>query len=119
VTCTLWPKGSLQAPVSTDTVPPVWPATGASLSASYAAGQVVLTWSPATDAEGLYGYELLRAEDTGILVHWSSIRARSTRWEDTRVVAGRRYRYALRPYDLAGNKGAASPTVDITIPAFS
>ena len=119
VTCTLWPKGSLQAPMSSDTEPPVWPTGGAALSASYAGGQVVLTWSPATDVEGLYGYELLRAEDTGILVHHGSIRARSTRWEDTRVLGGRTYRYALRPYDLAGNKGAPSATVAITLPPFS
>lgn len=119
VTCTLWPKGSLQAPASSDTEPPVWGDGGPSLTATAANGQVVLAWRPATDNEALYGYEVLRAEHDGILLHHASVRGRSTRWEDTRVLGGTTYRYALRPYDLAGNRGALSEAVRVEVPAFS
>jgi hypothetical protein len=51
-----------------------------------------------------------------VLLHHSSIRAASTRFEDPRVVGGMTYRYALRPYDLAGNRGPMSPTVSVTVP---
>ena len=117
VTCTLWPKGALQAPESSDRVPPEWPASGAKLAGSFGGGQIVLTWMPATDNEAMYGYQLLRATNDGVLLHHSSIRARSTRWEDTTVTAGNRYRYALRPYDLAGNRGPASATIEVAVPS--
>jgi hypothetical protein len=31
-------------------------------------------------------------------------------------VGGTRYRYALRPYDLAGNRGPMSATVEVLVP---
>jgi hypothetical protein len=37
----------------------------------------------------------------------------STRYEDARVLPGARYRYAVRPYDLAGNRGPMSATVEV------
>jgi hypothetical protein len=51
-----------------------------------------------------------------VLLHHSSARAASTRFEDGRVLGGVTYRYALRPYDLAGNRGPMSLSVAITIP---
>jgi dimethylglycine catabolism A len=116
VTCTLWPKGSLQAPLSEDRVPPEWSTSGPALGAVYRDGQVVLTWSAATDNEAMYGYQVFRAGDDGILSHFASVRARSHRFEDRKVLGGHRYRYALRPYDLAGNRGAMSPSVEISVP---
>ena len=65
----------------------------------------------ATDNEAVYGYQVLRAEDDGPLAHHASVRGVSQRYEDTRVLAGVRYRYAVRPYDLAGNRGPVSPVV--------
>jgi 2,4-dienoyl-CoA reductase-like NADH-dependent reductase (Old Yellow Enzyme family) len=116
VDCTLWPKKLGQAPESDDLVPPEWGPQGASLAAEYREGRVRLTWAPARDDEAVYGYQVFRAEGDGVLLHHSSVRAVSTRFEDPRVVGGCRYRYALRPYDLAGNRGPMSLTVEVAVP---
>ncbi len=116
VDCTLWPKKLGQAPESDDAVPPAWPAAGAGLTAEYREGRVLLRWTAATDNEAVYGYQIVRAEGDGILVHHSSARAGSARFEDPRVLGGQTYRYALRPYDLAGNRGPLSATVAVAVP---
>ena len=117
VVCTLWPKKLGKAPESDDDVAPEWPSTGAAVTAAVENGHVLVRWHAATDNEAVYGYQLLRAEGDGILVHHASVRAGSLRYEDTRVVGGRHYRYAVRPYDLAGNRGAVSPTANVSIPS--
>lgn len=120
VDCTLWPKGSGQAPESTDTVPPAWPAAGAGLRAECRDGRVVLRWRAATDNEAVYGYQVFRGDPIatgGALVHHASVRALSTRYEDARVVPGGAYRYALRPYDLAGNRGPMTEPVEVRVPS--
>ncbi|WP_394823313.1 hypothetical protein [Pendulispora albinea] len=111
VTCTLWPKALGRAPESRDVVPPVWAAAGPDLRAECNNGRVLLRWKAATDNEGVYGYQVMRAEGDGILQHHASVRGSSTRYEDARVLGGQVYRYAIRPYDLAGNHGPMSPTV--------
>ncbi|HSO36800.1 MAG TPA: NADH:flavin oxidoreductase [Labilithrix sp.] len=121
VDCTLWPKKTGQAPESEDRTPPVWPEAGAALSAEHKEGRVLLRWHAATDNEAMYGYQVLRGEQlaaTGalLLTHHASVRALSTRYEDARVMPGVTYRYAVRPYDLAGNRGPASPTVAVHVP---
>lgn len=116
VDCTLWPKKLGQAPESDDPVPPAWSDGGAELRAEYKDGRVLLRWNAATDAGGMYGYQVFRGEGVttgGALVHHASVRAVSTRYEDARVVPGARYRYAVRPYDLAGNRGPMSATVEV------
>lgn len=113
VVCTLWPKGSRSAPRSDDTIAPEWQ-DEASLHAESRAGKVLLTWKSATDNEAVYGYQILRAEADGILVHHASVRAQSTRFEDATVLGGSTYRYAVRAYDLAGNRGPLSPTVAVS-----
>lgn len=119
VDCTLWPKKSGQAPWSDDEVPPRWPSSGAELRAEPHAGRVLLRWRAASDDDGMYGYQIFRAEDDGLLLHHASVRAASTRYDDVRVLAGVRYRYAVRPYDLAGNRGPMSETVSVTVGAFA
>jgi 2,4-dienoyl-CoA reductase-like NADH-dependent reductase (Old Yellow Enzyme family) len=131
VDCTLWPKKLGQAPESDDTAPPVWPAAGAELTAEHKEGRVLLRWKAATDEGGMYGYQVFRAEEVGapgdlgdsadarplaLLTHHASVRALSARYEDARVMPGARYRYAVKPYDLAGNRGPMSPTVQVQIP---
>ncbi len=116
VDCTLWPKKLGQAPRSDDRVPPSWGETGAALRAECKEGRVVLRWSAATDNEAVYGYQVFRGEAGGILSHHASVRAASTRYEDARVVSGGGYRYALRPYDLAGNRGPLSAPIDVVVP---
>jgi hypothetical protein len=111
VDCTLWPKKLGQAPSSDDAIAPAWPADGARLHAELKDGRVILRWHPATDNEAIYGYQVFRAPEGGILVHAASVRGVSQRWEDARVMAGETYRYAVRPYDLAGNRGPMSETI--------
>ena len=69
----------------------------------------------------MYGYQVLRGEELSgagaLLTHHASVRALSTRYEDARVMPGVTYRYAVRPYDLAGNRGAVSATVTAHLPA--
>jgi 2,4-dienoyl-CoA reductase-like NADH-dependent reductase (Old Yellow Enzyme family) len=119
VDCTLWPKKLGQAPESSDTEPPAWPSSGAALRAEYKDGKVLLKWQAASDNEAMYGYQVFRGERIatgGALVHHASVRAQSTRYEDSRVVAGGEYRYALRPYDLAGNRGPMTAVIDVRVP---
>ncbi len=121
VDCTLWPKKTGQAPESDDTTAPVWPESGASLSADAKDGRVLLRWHAATDNEAMYGYQVLRGEQLAemvpLLTHHASVRAQSNRYEDARVMPGVTYHYAVRPYDLAGNRGVVSSTVTVAVPA--
>ncbi len=117
VDCTLWPKKLGQAPESDDREPPAWSQGGPGLSAKLENGRVLLRWSAATDNEAVYGYEVLRAEGQGILRHFASVRGVSQRFEDARVAGGSTYRYAVRPYDLAGNRGPLTPSLAVTVPS--
>ncbi len=125
VDCTLWPKKLGQAPSSEDVIPPAWAPGGAGLSASFQEGRVLLRWRPATDNEAVYGYQVMRSEPLArggsrsgpqLLIHYSSVRGASARFEDSRVLGGACYRYAVRPYDLAGNRGPMSETVACDVP---
>ncbi len=116
VRCTLWPKDSENAPESTDPIAPEWSLAGAALRARYDDGRVLLDWAAATDNEGVYGYQVLRGEGEGPLVHLGSTRAASTRFEDAGVAGGVTHRYAIRPYDLAGNLGPLSPEANVSVP---
>jgi 2,4-dienoyl-CoA reductase-like NADH-dependent reductase (Old Yellow Enzyme family) len=116
VDCTLWPKKLGQAPESDDLVAPAWPATGAELTAEYKDGRVLVRWKGATDNEQVYGYQIFRAEGSGELAHHASTRAQSNRFEDPRVIGGETYAYAVRPYDLAGNRGPLTGRVAVTVP---
>ena len=117
VDCTLWPKRSGQAPESDDAVPPTWPEAGPGMHVEYKSGRVLVRWQAATDNEAVYGYQVFRAEGDGsILRHHASVRAASTRYEDARVTFGATYRYAVRPYDLAGNRGPMSPGASVVVP---
>jgi dimethylglycine catabolism A len=120
VDCTLWPKKLGQAPESDDTIAPAWAESGAALVADHKEGRVLLQWRAATDNEAMYGYQVLRGEELSnggaLLTHHASVRALSTRYEDARVMPGVTYRYAVRPYDLAGNRGPVSPTVHVRVP---
>jgi hypothetical protein len=64
----------------------------------------------------MYGYQIFRADAPAPLTHFASTRAASTRFEDARVIGGETYSYAVRPYDLAGNRGEMTAAVMVTIP---
>ncbi|HSE40614.1 MAG TPA: NADH:flavin oxidoreductase [Acidobacteriota bacterium] len=113
VTCVLWPKGSLQAPESSDTIPPVWPNEGAQLSAEYKMGQVFLKWNEAIDNEAVYGYEIYRSIDNEKPSHLATVK-RNTHY-DLSVAGGAAYSYFVVAYDLAGNRTIPSNVVNVTI----
>lgn len=117
VRCVLWPKGALHAPDPPPgtSAPPRWP-EGADLRAELRAnGQVLLGWRAAEAEAGPYGYEIFRGVNGGPLRRLTALRAR--RHADAGALAGNRYRYAVKAYDLAGRRSAASPEVEIEIPS--
>lgn len=113
VVCVLWPKGALQAPLSYDAEPPVWPEGGARLTAKEMTGQVYLEWKEASDNEEIYGYEIFRSEDGREFERLNAIKRTHT--YDMTVVGGRRYAYYVRAYDLAGNRSAPSNEASVTL----
>jgi hypothetical protein len=113
VRCVLWPKGTLQAPESADADPPRW-AAGRELTASVEKGRVHLFWKPATDGEAVYGYEVLRSEGDGAPEHVTTVKGCS--YNDYDVVAGVRYTYRIRAYDLAGNRSETTDPAEVMIP---
>jgi 2,4-dienoyl-CoA reductase-like NADH-dependent reductase (Old Yellow Enzyme family) len=115
VDCTLWPKGLGQAPESDDTSLPTWPEQGAKLTVATSEGRALLRWQAAHDDDAIYGYQIFRAEGAAPLAHCASVRASSLRYEDGRIMAGVRTRYAVRAYDLAGNRGPMSDEVEVTL----
>jgi len=112
VRCVLWPKGQLQAPESRDPDPPVW-TSGKGLVATEESGRVHLFWKPAADAEGVYGYEILRSENGEPAVHLTTVRGCS--YNDYDVVAGVPYLYRVRAYDLAGNRSEESDPAEAVL----
>jgi 2,4-dienoyl-CoA reductase-like NADH-dependent reductase (Old Yellow Enzyme family) len=116
VVCVLWPKGALQAPLSTDSEAPVWAEGGAELTAAEKTGQIYLEWKEATDNQAIYGYEIFRSEDGGEYRRLHAIKR--THFYDIQVVGGRRYAYYVRAYDLAGNRSEKSNAVSLTPARF-
>jgi len=115
VRCVYWPRGALHAPASTDSEAPTWP-RGASLAARAAYGRVELSWPAAADNEGVYGYEIFRAEEKGALAHLTSVHGHKRSWADEQVVGGTRYRYAVRAYDFAGNRSLPTQIAAVDVP---
>lgn len=114
VHCFLWPKGTRQAPVD-DALrqAPRWPASGATLTATYDHGQVRLGWSKPISAETL-GYDIYRAEDDGTACVIEAVK--SPKFLDRNVLGGLRYTYYIRAYDPSGRAGPPSNIVKIDIP---
>lgn len=104
----LWPRQYLHAPEAPDDgEAPMWPDAGAQLAARLNEnGQVRLSWKPALDAQGVYGYEIFRAVNDGPFVHLTS--SMTAGHVDEYALAGNRYRYYVRAYDFAGNRSADS-----------
>ncbi len=116
VTCFLWPRGAIQAPQSTDTTPPVWPAKGAALMADTSQARVSLKWNAAEDAEGVYGYDIWRAEGTSPAQRVDAVPGAVHAYHDSNAVAGLNYRYFVQAYDFAGNRSVASSEVVVCMP---
>jgi dimethylglycine catabolism A len=116
VVCVLWPKGALQAPLSEDSEPPIWPEGGAELTGEEKTGQIYLEWNEATDNEEIDGYEIFRSVDGGEFRRLHAIKR--THFYDMQVVGGRQYAYYVRAYDLAGNRSEQSNGVSLTLARF-
>ena len=114
----LWPREFLHAPEAPDDrIPPHWPTDGTLRVVLRESGQLRLTWEIALDAEGMYGYEVFRSINDGPFTHLTS--SKTTSHVDEHALAGNRYAYFVRPYDLAGNRGPHSNTAEITlVPGF-
>jgi len=115
----LWPREYLHAPEAPDdTAPPCWPEGGALVTAKLNEnGQVRLAWQPAIDSEGIYGYEIFRAVNEGPFVHLTSSLTPSH--VDEYALAGNRYCYYVRAYDLAGNRSVESNIAELVVlPGF-
>src|SRR5690606_14812263 len=115
VSCFLWPKGAIQAPVSADTVAPEWPEGGAALQADGSKGRISLKWQAATDNERLYGYDIWRAVSEGPFQRIDAVPAPVTAYHDSTAVSGLTYRYFIHGYDLAGNRTPPSHTVTASV----
>jgi hypothetical protein len=61
----------------------------------------------------MYGYEIYRSVNGGPFNHITS--SRTCIGADDHALAGNRYAYFVRPFDLAGNHGPDSNIVEITV----
>ncbi|MEZ5787161.1 MAG: NADH:flavin oxidoreductase [Xanthobacteraceae bacterium] len=113
VICSLWPQGALQAPPDDRAnAAPEWSAAGADLKATVTGDTVLLKWHKAA---GAARYDVHRCDDLGNVSFEDAVKV--TRWEDPNLLAGRRYRYYVRPYTASGQPGAPSNTVYVELPA--
>ena len=111
VICSLWPQGSLQAPPDDPGADaPQWGATGAELTATPGNGIVTLKWNK---APGAARYDIYRADQDGRVRIADAVKV--TRWEDSNVLAGIRYRYHVRAYSPTGQGSVPSNTVFVDL----
>jgi 2,4-dienoyl-CoA reductase-like NADH-dependent reductase (Old Yellow Enzyme family) len=113
VICSLWPQGALQAPPDDrSTGAPQWGTDGANLKATAAKeGVITLKWNK---APGAARYDVMRSDDLGNVSFEDAVKV--TRWEDRNLLAGRTYRYYVRPYAATGQGGVPSNTVFVDLP---
>jgi len=109
----LWPKEYLHAPESADAAPPHWPNGGKLQLELRENGRLRVDWEAAADNEGMYGYEVFRSVNDGPYAHLTS--SRSTAHVDEQALAGNKYSYFVRPYDLAGNRGPQSNVAEVVV----
>ncbi len=112
VICALWPQGSLQAPPDDRAGEvPSWSAEGANLTATVGAGKATLKWNK---AGGAARYDVCRTDPLGNVDIADAVKV--TRWEDHGLLAGMPYRYHVCAYGAAGQGGATSNTVTVSLP---
>jgi 2,4-dienoyl-CoA reductase-like NADH-dependent reductase (Old Yellow Enzyme family) len=112
VICALWPQGSLQAPPDDRaSEAPRWSTEGANLTATVGDGKAALKWNKAA---GAVRYDVCRTDPLGKVEIVDAVKV--TRWEDHNLLAGMPYRYHVRAYGSAGQGGAASNMVAVSLP---
>ncbi|UJF32228.1 glycosyl hydrolase [Paenibacillus hexagrammi] len=90
---------------SGDTQAPTVPAS--LTSTSQTSSSVTLSWAASSDNVGITGYEILR---NGAVVGTSA----TTGYTDSGLTAGTAYTYTVKAYDAAGNRSAASGSLNVT-----
>ena len=112
VICALWPQGALQAPPDDrGLAEPQWGAAGANLTVAVGDGRAVLKWNKAA---GAARYDVCRTDSLGNVRIVDAVKV--ARWEDRDLLAGMPYRYHVRAYGAAGQGGASSNAVTVTLP---
>lgn len=105
------------APVLTDQTAPTTPA-GLAVT-TLGSSLVSFSWTASTDSVGVAGYEIIRMtldaagnplSETGQLI---ATRVLQTGYADNSVVPDTTYKYAVRAYDAAGNRSAASDELSV------
>ena len=92
-----------------DTFPPAVPE---GLLAVPAPQTIELTWTRNTETD-FRGYNLFRSVDNGPFEKYSSLVEAPT-FSDSKIEAGKKYRYAVSAVDLTGNESARSAPVEAT-----
>ncbi|MFF5932321.1 carbohydrate binding domain-containing protein [Streptomyces sp. NPDC012508] len=87
------------------------PSVPAGVAASADGTSVVLTWEPATDNQGVTGYQVTRTGGTG---GTTVTDVGSTVLSDTNLAENTAYTYTVRALDAAGNASASSAPVRAT-----
>ena len=122
----LWPGATgftLAAPdtdVALGALDQIAPGAPGALTAAPRNGKAVLTWSAASDAQGVTGYRIYRwtaaplgASYTADVVPLAAVGATTT-YTDTTAANGTTYSYLVRAADAATNVGPRSPTASVT-----
>ncbi len=78
--------------------------------------RVSLKWNAAEDTEGVYGYDIWRAEGTSPPQRIDAVPGAVHAYHDSNAVAGLNYRYFVQAYDFAGNRSVASSEVEVSMP---
>jgi len=114
VSCFLWPKGAIQAPVEDRAgAAPQWPPGGAELGASVENGAIHLSWRRA-EAASVAGYDIFRAEDDGRATVIEAVK--SPKFTDRVVLGGLSYSYHVMAYDASGSHSSPSNSVNVALP---
>ncbi len=102
-------------PTSPDSMPPTPPSGVTATPAS--SSQVNLSWSPATDNQGVAGYSVERCLGAACANFAEVGTPSGTTFNNTGLAGSSTYRYRVRAVDLSGNLGAYSAIVSATTPA--
>ncbi|MBI2933162.1 MAG: fibronectin type III domain-containing protein, partial [Planctomycetes bacterium] len=101
----LW-SNSISVVVAPDTTAPTVP--GSLTATAISTSQINLSWTASTDSggSGLAGYKIERSTNGSTFTQIATVSGAGTSYSSTGLVAGTRYYYQTRAYDLAGNNSA-------------
>ena len=107
-------QGVLTEPVPITPSDEFAPEVPAGVSGLAANASVELAWQPGAD-EDLAGYNIYRASEDGAFELLAS-GVRSPAYSDSKIAAGKRYRYSVTSVDATGNESARTPPVEVAVP---